>query len=112
MKDLLDLAAMRELAAGCGWRLDELVERYLREAHTELGKLKKTISLPDAQRVAHGLKGASATAGVVGMTEVMRRIEDNDQPSEIEALVRRAGEQLERVEAALQKAVATDSTGA
>jgi hypothetical protein len=42
----------------------------------------------------------------------MRRIEDNDQPSEIEALVRRAGEQLERVEAALQEAVATDSTGA
>lgn len=112
MKDLLDLAVMREMAAGCGWRLDELVERYLREAHGELGKLKKTSSIPEAKRVAHGLKGASATAGVVGMTEVLRRIEDNDQPSEIEALVRRAGEQLERVEAALQEAVATDSTGA
>jgi HPt (histidine-containing phosphotransfer) domain-containing protein len=112
MKDLLDLAVMREVAAGCGWRLDEFVERYLREAHAELGNLKKTSSVPEAKRVAHGLKGASATAGVVGMTEVMRRIEDNDQPSEIEALVRRADEQLERVEAALQEAVATDSTGA
>ena len=32
MSDLLDLAAMREMADGCGWRLEELVERYLREA--------------------------------------------------------------------------------
>jgi len=112
MKDLLDLAVMREMAAGCGWRLEELVGRYLREVHTELEKLKKTSSVPEAKRVAHGLKGASATAGVVGMTEVLRRIEDNDQPSEIEVLVRRAGEQLERVEAALQEAAAKDRAGA
>jgi HPt (histidine-containing phosphotransfer) domain-containing protein len=112
VSDLLDLATMRDVAAGCGWRLEELVERYLSDVRTELGKLKKTSSVPEAQRVAHGLKGASATAGVVGMTEVMRRIEDNDQPSAIGALVRRAGEQLERVEAALREAVATDSTGA
>ncbi|MHC4819431.1 MAG: Hpt domain-containing protein, partial [Planctomycetota bacterium] len=90
VKDLLDLAVMREMAAGCGWRLDELVERYLREAHSELGKLKNAASIAESKRVAHGLKGASATAGVVGMTEVMRRIEDNE----------------------LQEAVATDSTGA
>jgi HPt (histidine-containing phosphotransfer) domain-containing protein len=112
MSDLLDLDVMREVAAGCGWHLEELVERYLREAHAELGKLRGETSVPQAQRVAHGLKGASATAGVVGMTDVMRRIEDNDRPSEIETLVRRAGAQLERVEAALREAVATDSTGA
>ncbi|MHC4491195.1 MAG: hypothetical protein ACYTDU_06190 [Planctomycetota bacterium] len=62
MKDLLDLAVMREMAAGCGWRLDELVERYLREAHSELEELKKTSSVPEAKRVAHGLKGRTARA--------------------------------------------------
>lgn len=112
MSDLLDLAVMRDVAAGCGWRLEELVERYLSDVHTELGKLKSVTSVREAQRVAHGLKGASATAGVVGMTEAMLRIENNEEPSEIEALVRRAAAQLERVEAALREAVATDSAGA
>ena len=92
---LFDPAVMREMATECGWSFAEFVDLYLRDAHAEIEKLKAASS-EEAVRVAHGLAGSSATAGVTGMVSILREIEKGSGD------IRAAEERLQAVEAALR----------
>ena len=93
---LFDSAVMREMATECGWSFAEFVDLYLRDAHAEIEKLKAAASPEEAVRVAHGLAGSSATAGVTGMVSILREIEKGSGD------IRAAEERLQAVEAALR----------
>ena len=93
---LFDAAVMREMATECGWNFAEFVDLYLRDAHAEIEKLKAAASPEEAVRVAHGLAGSSATAGVTGMVSILREIEKGSGD------IRAAEERLQAVEAALR----------
>ncbi|MCZ6786455.1 MAG: Hpt domain-containing protein [Planctomycetota bacterium] len=96
MSELFDLALMREMATECGWSFAEFVDVYLRDAHAEIKKLKAAASPEEAARVAHGLAGSSATAGVTSIVSILREIENGSGD------IRAAEERLQAVEAALR----------
>ena len=93
---LFDIGVMREMASECGWSFAEFVDLYLRDAHAEIEKLKEAASSEETVRLAHGLAGSSATAGVTGMVSLLREIEKGS--GDIGA----AEERLQAVEAALR----------
>ena len=96
MSDLFDLAVMREMATECGWSFDEFVDLYLRDAHAEIEKLKAAASPEVTARIAHGLAGSSATAGVTGMVSILKEIESGS------GSIRAAEKRLQAVEASLR----------
>ncbi len=96
MSDLFDVAVLREMAEACGWSFAEFVDLYLRDAHVEIEKLKAAASPEEKARVAHGLAGSSATAGVQGMVPLLREIEKGSGD------IGEAEERLHAVEAALR----------
>jgi CheY-like chemotaxis protein len=112
---LLDLATMREMAEGCGWTLARLGESYMRTSRKEMESLKAALGDGDdetAARVAHGWAGSTSTAGVTGMVEILRQIEEAARrgklPEAASQLV--AAEMLlGRVEEALREATRGDA---
>jgi len=103
--ELFDLATVREMADGCGWSLAEFVDLYLRNTHQEMDRLRTAVQDgrgAERRRLAHGLAGSSATAGVVGMTPVLRTIEQSDEDADFPVLLRAVEERFEAVEAALR----------
>ena len=98
----IDREAMREMAEGCGWTFAEFAERYRDEADREMAAIAASLEAGDAAgaaRRAHGLAGASVMAGVPGMHEVLRRLENSARAGEFE----RAGELHDEAAATLDR---------
>lgn len=85
--ELIDRAAMLEMAEGCGWTFAEFAARYREEADRELAAIDAALAAGDtagAARRSHGLAGASVMAGVPGMHDVLRRLEASARAGELE----------------------------
>lgn len=76
---LIDLATATTMATGCGWSLHEFAAFYRQGTRAELDQLEQAIQsgeTADVERLAHGARGASASAGVTGMVEIYGHLED------------------------------------
>ncbi len=103
---MLDRESLRDVCAGCGWTPDEFRHFYMKGAGSALRQLNAAVAASDARevaRIAHGWAGSTATAGVVGLVPVLRRVEeaaaggrlDADALREIPALLERVRAELD-----------------
>jgi len=110
--ELFDLSAMQEMADGCGWSLAEFVNLYLTNTHKEMARLSEAVrdgNGVERKRLAHGIAGSSATAGVIGMVPILRTIEHAEEDADVPALMQAAGDRFNAVEAALISRSARDA---
>ena len=110
--ELVDVGTARGMAEGCGWTLPEFAAFYARGAREEEARLATAIASGDVaevERLAHGAKGSSGTAGAVGMTPLWRRMEQaarDGRAAELPALLEEARERLRAVLRVLDAAAA------
>jgi len=105
---LLDPEVVRDVCNGCGWSAAEFRDFYLSGAAKALDELERAVKASDPKevcRVAHGWAGSTASAGVVGLVAVLRRIEaeaadgriDEEALGRIPALLDRVRADLDRL---------------
>jgi hypothetical protein len=114
-RDPLDRSQIEFLVSlddGEGELLAEIVREYLlatEQCATELVRLLGEGDGPALERTAHTLKGASANVGATGLADVCALLEKSaheGQLSEAAELMEQFGEELDRVRAALEIAIA------
>jgi HPt (histidine-containing phosphotransfer) domain-containing protein len=114
-RDPLDHSQIEFLVSlddGQGELLAQIVREYLivsEECATELVRLLGEADGPAIERTAHTLKGASANVGATGLADVCARLElgaHQGQLGEAAELMEQFGEELARVRAALEIAIA------
>jgi HPt (histidine-containing phosphotransfer) domain-containing protein len=115
-RDPLDRSQIEFLVSlddGRGELLAEIVREYLsasEECSSELVRLLGEGDCPAVERTAHTLKGASANVGATGLADVCARLELAAHQAELgdgAALMEQFGEELARVRAALEIAIAS-----
>ena len=100
---LVDLERLIDLAGGDEAGLNELTDLYLAQTTEQLQSLKlavETGALQDVQRIAHKSAGASATCGMNAIVPHLRELERQGFEGKLsgaQALVARAGKELERI---------------
>ncbi len=75
----VDIELLLEVGGGNGLGVEELVALYLQKATAMIGQLKQHIAARDFQsleRVAHSLKGSSATCGMQAVVPALRELEE------------------------------------
>jgi CheY-like chemotaxis protein len=78
--ELIDLGVVGEVLSDGGWEAG-LIETFLGQTETRLGRLRDAVARRDAVRagaIAHSLKGSCATFGAVRMAAVAALIHDHD----------------------------------
>ncbi len=105
--DVLDRNMLDEVAAGDLELIRELAELYIDDAEAQLVALDEAVAagdLPAVGRVAHGLKGSSASLGAGEAAEAFRQLEElgrNGQSEGLADAVTHGHEAFERVRAVL-----------
>ena len=97
----IDTTALRDVTAGCGWTLDELVRFYEPRARAELAKIRAALTADDAEtlaRLAHGAAGSSATVGCTSLASLYRALSESAGSAEAADL----GAQVDRVQGHLE----------
>lgn len=75
---VLDRAQLDEATGGDAELIRELVELYVMDAEEQLASLRGALGagrLDEVHRVAHGLKGSSASVGATEAAEAFRTVE-------------------------------------
>lgn len=105
--DVLDRNMLDEVAAGDLELIRELAELYIDDAESQLVALDEAVASADLAlvgRVAHGLKGSSASLGAGEAAEAFRRLEELGRHGEADGLadaVAHGRAAFERIRAAL-----------
>ena len=105
------LAGLRQLeSGGRGGVVDELVQLFLDTARDRVGELRAAVDGDDTavvMRVAHSLKGSSASLAATGLATIAAQLEfaaaEDDLPAAT-AIVSRLEGEMDRVDAALREA--------
>ena len=87
--DVLDMSAFENAAGGDSELMHELADLYVSDTDARLPRLEAAAAqgdLEQAGRLAHGLKGSSASIGAARAAEAFRRVEMIGRSGEGEGL--------------------------
>jgi len=100
----VDVDRLLELAGGKQRKMQELVDRYTREANDAMNHLRsavETSSAPLVKQWAHKLAGSSATCGMLALVPLLRELERLGQIADVSSgpeLLRHIGAEFERTQ--------------
>lgn len=103
----IDVVRVREMAAGCGFSLAELLDFYAPRARREIDELTAAVcggERAGAARVAHGAAGSSASVGMASLSALYRALDaalrdaaTGDVRADVEAVARHLEHSLEEL---------------